>query len=645
MKQDIDLLFFNSPGKLTNKYIIKNFPELYELIKDNPGRTLAEKLYIYFNKLTEIPLCDNCGQKYKQFRSISKGYRPYCCNHCSVTDKVRLEKAKKTMIEKYGVEYAAQSDIFIKKAKQTNLARHGGTGFESKELMERTKQTNLERYGVEWTGQSEEIKEKRKQTNLERYGVECPLQSEEIKEKTKQTNLERYGVEYSSQSEEIKEKRKQTCLEKYGETHATKSPKIKEKIKKTNLERYGVDNPQKSKEIQEKTKRTNLERYGVEFVMQDEQISLLNKKSRLKYIIDSHEFINDIDENGNWICKCPHDKKFTDNNKTCKNCNGTYIINSSQYYGRREFNYEPCTNILPIDKFRGSSTSLELFIRSILDDHKINYDVNDRTILNGKELDLYIPDHKLAIECNGVFWHSQKDSKYHYEKWKQCNDQDIQLLTIWEDWIKTKPEIVRNIILSKLGIYERSIGARECQIREVPINDTLVFLEQNHIQGICHPSIHFGLYYNDELVSIMCFSRRSGLSGSKVINKNEYELTRFCTKLNTHITAGATRLLNYFIKKYNPKIITSFSCNDISNGNLYQKLGFIQESISISYWYVAKNTYERFHRSRFTKTEIIRNGLLPEEFRDKKWTESEVTKSMGLFKIFDSGKIKWTHNF
>ena len=129
MKQDIDLLFFNSPGKLTNKYIIKNFPELYELIRDNPGRTLAEKLYIYFNKLTEIPLCDNCGQKYKQFRSISKGYRPYCCNHCSVTDKVRLEKAKKTMVEKYGVEYAAQSDVFIKKAKQTNLARYGGTGF------------------------------------------------------------------------------------------------------------------------------------------------------------------------------------------------------------------------------------------------------------------------------------------------------------------------------------------------------------------------------------------------------------------------------------------------------------------------------------------------------------------------------------
>ena len=635
MEQNLTLSFFDSPSKLTQRYIFKNFPILFEKIKDNPGRSIAEKLYIYFNNIDKLPLCDNCGIVPKKFLSISKGYSQYCCNHCSVTDKKRVQKAKNTMIERYGVEYAAQSKEIQEKTRTTNLERYGGTGFESKSLVEKTKATNLARYGVEWTTQSKEIQEKAKVTNLERYGVEYPTQSKEIQEKAKVTNLERYGVEYPTQSKEIQEKAKVTNLERYGSHHPMQNKKIKEKVKQIFMENYGVDNPQKSKEIQEKTKATNLERYGVEYVMQDKHISMVNKKSRLRYIVESHDFIKDIDNDGNWICKCPH--------PDCNKCDGSYVISSSQYYARKEFGCEPCTNILSIDKFKGAGTSPELFVRNILDEYNISYETNNRKILCGKELDIYIPDRKLAIECNGVYWHSLKETEYHYEKWKGCADKGIQLLSIWEDWVKIKPEIIKSIILSKLGIYQQRIYARQCDIKEVPLKESLVFLQLNHIQGICHPSIRLGLYNNNELVGIMCFSKRSGLSGSKIIRKNEYELTRFCTILNTNVIGGASKLLKYFITNYNPKSIVSFSCNDISNGNLYQKLGFNKESLSISYWYVSKRTYERFHRSRFSKSEIRRNELIPDEFVNKNWTENDVTQSLGLLKIFDSGKIKWVY--
>ena len=107
--------------------------------------------------------------------------------------------------------------------------------------------------------------------------------------------------------------------------------------------------------------------------------------------------------------------------------------------------------------------------------------------------------------------------------------------------------------------------------------------------------------------------------------------------MNTVVIGGASKLLKHFEKMVNPEIIYSYSSNDISNGNLYKKLDFKEDSISIPYWYVEPKTLNRYHRTSFTKREITRKGMTS----DTKFTESEVMKKYNFLKIYDSGMTKW----
>ena len=147
-------------------------------------------------------LCENTFNK-----SLNKLHkqRNFGCLDCA--KKLKFDRIKNTMVEKYGVEYAAQSEEFLNKMKSTTM----------------------EKYGVEHANQSEVVKEKIKKTNLERYGCEYGLQNEDVKEKRIQTNLKKYGVENQLHRHEIKEKLKQTCLNKYGVEHPSQCPEIMEK--------------------------------------------------------------------------------------------------------------------------------------------------------------------------------------------------------------------------------------------------------------------------------------------------------------------------------------------------------------------------------------------------------------------------------
>jgi hypothetical protein len=165
-------------------------------------------------------------------------------------------------------------------------------------------------------------------------------------------------------------------------------------------------------------------------------------------------------------------------------------------------------------------------------------------------------------------------------------------------------------------------------------SDALKFLNDNHLQGYVNSSIRVGLYYGDELVSLMAFGKKRGSLGNKG-KQNDWELYRFCNKLNTSIAGGASKLLKYFINNYHPNSIESFSSNDISNGELYKTLGFSYLSITKhSYWYIDKDM-NRYHRFKFRKSELVKNGENPSE------SEFEIMKAKGYYRIYDSGQTKY----
>lgn len=478
-----------------------------------------------------------------------------------------------------------------------------------------------------------DVQIRKKETSMKNWGTDNPMQSKMIKEKLKTTIQNRYGVDNPFQMVDFEEKRKATNLKKYGVEHHLQNAQILDKQMRTNIQRYGTPYISQIDSYKKIIQNTCNERYGG---IGNQSPMLLKKyrKSIHTKNINNYDFLLGYTDEGDWICKCPH--------PDCNLCtNKTYITNDLIQYSRSRLGVECCTTLYPVDNHRCKNTSIELFIQNILDRYNIEYQTNVRDIIPPKELDIYIPSKKIAIECNGIYSHSimYKKQNYHLEKTRKCRECGVDLIHIWEDWIKYKPEIVESIILNKLGMQESTIYARKTIIKMIDSKTCNMFLDQNHIQGGSVASIHLGLYYESELVSVMTFSKpRVNMGNIENIN---WELIRFCSKINMRVIGGASKLLKYFIKTYNPINIISFSSNDISNGNLYKQLGFTtDEKYNSSYWYIEPKTFKRYHRSSFTKQQIVKKGF--KDKIDSSWTEREVMGQLGYFCIYDSGQYKWT---
>ena len=577
---NLDFIKESPRGYTTAKYWRINYPNEYAEIVTCDGVKFPEKLYNFTNKSPKH-ICPVCG-KTTQFISYIKGYRKYCSNKCATTDDARNQK------------------ISVKNKAKSNYAKI------------KRDETNLKKYGTTKPQELDSVKEKTKATCLERYNAVSPIANKDIYEKSKKTILKKYGVEHISQTEIFKTKFKNTCLQKYGVENPNQSNVIRQKTKETCIKKYGVEYASQSDEVRQKAKATCIERYGAPTWAQAQMMS---------------DDILEILEDGRLVMKCPY--------PTCNKCSEKRYITTSQInHDRKKINTELCTIIHPIQQSHSKNTGGEIFIQQILDSCNVEYVCNYRDL--GFELDIYIPEKKIAIEFNGYRWHSDKykPKKYHVDKYKKCEANGIQLISIWEDWMMYKPVIVESIIKSKLGIYNQRIGARKCILREVNAKDAEKFLDNYHIQGSCHSAIKLGLFYNDELVSLMTFGKKRPGLGCK---GNEWELLRFCNAHGIQIVGGASKLLNEFIKRIKPSKIISFSSNDISSGQLYSTLGFNNTSESLSYWYIDKKNAKRYHRFTFTKQNILRKGLAT----DDNLTEAEMMYNAGFYRIWDSGTKKW----
>ena len=604
-----------APVYYRESYIQKNYPDLYKEVQEKPeDLSFKEKLYWTLNNIETYPVCSVCGNRVK-FLNITQGYYQFCSLKCSNNSLEIRAKKEKTSMDRHGVKHFSNPS----KSKQTRLERYGDPNFTNQAKRE---QTCLERYGVRTIMNTPEFANKSKQTKLEKYGDPNYVNLE----KRERTCMERYGnVSYIS-TQEFRDRSRQTKLERYGDPNYSNP----EKREQTCLERYGVSTNILTPEFQKLSRKTCLEKYGVEYPSQSQDIQVKMKDSRKLSVIDSIPEVIDVTEDGSYVCRCPH--------IDCTKCKDKiYLTTPNVLYNRKKNNLELCTNLCSINHNLQNNTSIEIFVHLILDRYDIPYIKNDRTVLDGQELDIYIPDYKLAIECNGVRWHSTNNNipkDKHYNKYKTCQEKGIQLLTVWEDQIINNPQIIESIILSKLHIYNSIIYARQCELRKVSYICSSQFLDQYHLQGHTNgSSVRIGLFYRGELVSLMTFGKTRKYTGG---SKDLWELHRYCSKAGVCVVGGASRLFNRFVKKYNVDQVESFSSNDISIGQLYKILGFQQESVSKSYWYIDKQ-YHRYHRYNFTKYKLIKTGA------DPALSETQIMKSRGYYQIYDTGQTRWIY--
>ena len=393
-------------------------------------------------------------------------------------------------------------------------------------------------------------------------------------------------------------------------TYCCRSCQVKDEIKE-------IGNPWHKKEIQKKCIFSRLNNYlNNEGIRDHSQRHILNFN-----LINENYWKNNFIINGFFdIEKCSkfHNIKIN-------------VINK----------YKKIFNIIAPNKLKHNTLKQnEIFywLKNIIK-NKFIISTNNRNIISHSELDIYIPYKKFAIEFDGIMYHSYGKSKsskfnnfkdedkyYHIYKTNKCNKLSITLLHIFENEWNYKKEIWKSVILNKLGLSNK-IFARKCIIKEISYLDSKNFLEENHLQGSCLSKINIGLFYNNELVSLMTF-------GKSRFNKNyDWELLRFCNKLNTSVIGGASKLLKYFRNNYKGSII-SYANKRWSNGNLYKKLGFnLVRETEPNYFYFLPNENILYNRILFQKHKL-KSKL---KIFDENLTETQNMYNNGYRKIYDCG--------
>lgn len=420
---------------------------------------------------------------------------------------------------------------------------------------------------------------KKVQTELERYG----RGKEKIVEKIKKTNMFRYGVDFAIMNEDIKNKQKQTLLE-----------------------RYGVDNAIRISGAIQAREQTTRDMFGVESFSQqhlnEETLQLLSNKE--------------------WL----YDQHITQK-KTITQIAQEQNINND-VVGRRLVKFE-----IPVTYYPNSflEHQLGLFLKQF----DQNLIINDRKTIAPLQLDFVLPSLNTAIEFNGIYWHGElsgRNRSYHLNKTRMCKQQNIQLIHILEsEWIYKKG-IVKSIIANKLQSSKDKIYARKCSLVEVDSKTARVFLLANHIQGPRSSSIRLGLEYNGQLVSLLT------LSASRFSKKHQYEIYRFCNKLNTTVVGGASKLFKHFIDTRNPSSVITYSDNRFGEGKLYEKLGFrYTHSSAPNYSYFKRGSVELHSRVKFQKHKLEK--LL--DIFDPELSEWQNMQQNGYDRIWDCGNRVW----
>jgi len=555
-----------------------------------------------YSKVRIDVICDSCGKekkiRYFDYRKITKDLSDkYYCAEC------KWEKTKLTNIQKYGVENVFQDENIKNKIKKTNIEKYGVEYYSmTNEYKEKTKNECLKKYGVDHPLKNREILQNLKNTNLKKYGVECTLQNDEVRLKIIKTNIKKYGVDVPLKNKEIVNKLIETNIDKYKERSPLQNMEVRKKSLQTLMSNYGVYNPMKSDIIKEKSKKTKIENILKKF----ENINIIK--------IDSSNYT--------FKCDCRESHEFT--------------ISSMLLYNRLKCKTKLCTVCNPINSYNNSGFQIDF-----IDFIKLNYCgeilSNNREIIKPYEIDIYLPELKLGFEFNGVYWHNElyKSNNYHLEKTELSEKNGIKLIHIYEDdWIY-KQDIVKSRILNILG-ESNKIYARKCEIKEINTISSKTFLDVNHIQGHVGSKIKIGLFYENELVSLMTFGSLRKSMGQKS-TANSYELLRFCNKLNTNVVGGASKLFKYFIEKYNPIEVISYADRSWSSGHLYKILGFkLEHKTRPNYYYVIDGI--RMHRFNFRKDKLIKEGF------DSNKTEHEIMLERRIYRIYDSGHLKFKFN-
>lgn len=556
--------------KRSNPELVDEIIQLTSFLPE--GSPIKRRMWHVSNSYMYIPVCSNCNEEQIYFRLRTCSYID-CCRSChKKREQINRESA--------------------------NLSKYGTTStLRTPNAIRLSKETIQQKYGVDNVSQSAEIRRKIINTNIQRHGTDNPSKSEEIKKRKAATCLKNIGVDNPLKDESIRDRIRSTNLRKYGTEIPVHSGEIRAKIINTNMLKYGGPNPSCSPEVRRKAEATMLEKYGNHSFMQ----------SRLPG--------SSLD-----ILKSP---------EVLRELNSTMPASEiAQRLGVAQstvLNYIHSHGLTPT--LFGTSQA-EREIRELFASYDCSFNVRD--IING-ELDVYVPALKLAIEYNGLYWHSEANGRgkwYHRNKYEECLKKGIRLISILEsEWIDTKELVISKLKRIANISDDVRIFARKCTVAKLSAKNKSEFLNANHIQGDGTSSINYALQYNGETVACMAVMK----------DDNAYLINRYAT--SCIVVGGFTKLLAALEREYNRPKIYTFADLRWSRGELYLNSGFIQskEIPPDYYWVKGGKAWHKFNWRHSTGLKT-----LPGYSRDK--SESAIMREHGFSKLWDCGKLQFIKN-
>lgn len=546
--------------------------------------------------------CVTCG-KDLIFNLRYFGYQQACSRKCACKhihtinyDSIQTKK-QNTNLLKYGTTNVMQNNSI--KMKLSSILKNK-TDEENKLINLKRKQTKLIKYGNE---KYTNVK-KNKETKKLRYGNE----NFNNREKNKKTLLTKYNVDNISKLDSIKQKKINTLLSNYNVINPSQMPNHILKSKQTNNLKFNKDWATQNITISNKIKQSHFNRtYNNLFNITDGKL-----KDIVLPLFDISEF------NG---------VKQLDYNFKCLKCNTNFNDNVDN--GK----IPVCPKCKPTSL---EQKELETFLIELLG-NETEIHINYRKLINPLEVDIYIPKYNIAIEYNGLYWHSflnKPNINYHINKTNLCRDQNVQLIHIFSHEWSLKKEQVKHRLIHIFNKTNTKIYARKTVIKEIDNKEKRIFLEQFHLQGTDKSKIKLGAYFNNELVGVMTFRKPNNIAGNKKNNKLEYELSRFATKYNC--IGLFSKMFSYFKKNYVFNSVYTYANRCWSDGNVYLKSNFKFSHNSSPNYYYTKDYVNVESRYKYIKSSLTKFSNY-----DKSKSEWEIMKENKYDKFYDCGTSKY----
>lgn len=429
-----------------------------------------------------------------------------------------------------------------------------------------------------------------------------------------------------------------------GESHHMKEPAQREKVRSTTIERHGGIG-MAVPELSARTRGTMLEKYGVEHALQHRKFKDaavgntdwdMHAEKIVRGVMEKHGETNpmhvaEIAEKAratrwsdpeNQIYRDMREPEWWNANYVGKNITLQEI---SRRYGVGGSFLTMVTSQLGIDVYLKNRSSIESFLAEDIASF-VPIVTNTRALISPKEIDIWVPSKNLAVEVNGVYWHTEErlGKKYHAEKMRDVEAIGGRLMQFWDSEVSGKRDIVISMIKNACGLSNVRIGARKCIAVKIDRATANEFVNSNHLQGAgTGDSTFVGLYHETELVSVMTLGRCRFGQGTEIV--------RFAVRIGYSVPGAFTKLLR--ASGVSGRVV-SYSDNRYSTGGVYRAAGFRLEREGRPTMWGTRDFERLTHRSAYMK-------IKEWEGADPSKTQTENMALLGISTVYDAGQRTW----